>query len=333
MERYDPQSIEAKWQKVWADEKSFHVPNPDRPRWPAATQQVLRGRDAAVPVRRSPHGAHVELHDRRRDHAHRAAARACRCCGRWATTPSAFPPRTRRSRKAGIRAPSPSATSSRSASRCTGWAGRSTGAARSRPPTRPTTGGRSGCSCGSTSGPRLSQGGARQVVPERPDRARERAGRRRPLRALRRRGRGEEPDAVVLPDHGLRGRAARRDGPAGGLAGACADDAAQLDRALPGRARRLQRRGERGGASRLHDAARHVVRGDVLRPGAREPAGPAARRRLGARGTRCSTTSAGLPRAPRSSERRRRRTASSPGGTPSTPSTASRSRSGSPTTS
>ena len=29
MERYDPQAIEAKWQKVWADEKSFHVPNPD----------------------------------------------------------------------------------------------------------------------------------------------------------------------------------------------------------------------------------------------------------------------------------------------------------------
>ena len=29
MERYDPQTIEAKWQKVWADEKSFHVPNPD----------------------------------------------------------------------------------------------------------------------------------------------------------------------------------------------------------------------------------------------------------------------------------------------------------------
>src|SRR6478736_4718498 len=29
MERYEPQAIEAKWQKVWADEKSFHVPNPD----------------------------------------------------------------------------------------------------------------------------------------------------------------------------------------------------------------------------------------------------------------------------------------------------------------
>jgi leucyl-tRNA synthetase len=28
MERYDPQAIEAKWQQVWADEGSFHVPNP-----------------------------------------------------------------------------------------------------------------------------------------------------------------------------------------------------------------------------------------------------------------------------------------------------------------
>ncbi len=29
MERYDPQAIEAKWQQVWADERSFHVPNPE----------------------------------------------------------------------------------------------------------------------------------------------------------------------------------------------------------------------------------------------------------------------------------------------------------------
>jgi leucyl-tRNA synthetase len=29
MERYDPTSIEAKWQQVWATERSFHVPNPD----------------------------------------------------------------------------------------------------------------------------------------------------------------------------------------------------------------------------------------------------------------------------------------------------------------
>jgi leucyl-tRNA synthetase len=29
MEQYDPQAIEAKWQKVWADEKAFEVPNPE----------------------------------------------------------------------------------------------------------------------------------------------------------------------------------------------------------------------------------------------------------------------------------------------------------------
>jgi leucyl-tRNA synthetase len=29
MERYDPKTIEAKWQQVWADERAFEVPNPD----------------------------------------------------------------------------------------------------------------------------------------------------------------------------------------------------------------------------------------------------------------------------------------------------------------
>jgi leucyl-tRNA synthetase len=29
MERYDPQAIEAKWQRIWAEEDAFHVPNPD----------------------------------------------------------------------------------------------------------------------------------------------------------------------------------------------------------------------------------------------------------------------------------------------------------------
>ena len=28
-DRYDPQAIEAKWQRVWEDEQSFHVPNPE----------------------------------------------------------------------------------------------------------------------------------------------------------------------------------------------------------------------------------------------------------------------------------------------------------------
>src|SRR5918912_36521 len=62
-------------------------------------------------------------------------------------------------------------------------------------------------------GPRVPEGRAGEVVPERPDGARERAGDRRPLRALRRRGREAEPRAVVLQDHGVRRPAARRDEP------------------------------------------------------------------------------------------------------------------------
>ena len=29
METYDPKTIEAKWQRVWADERAFNVPNPE----------------------------------------------------------------------------------------------------------------------------------------------------------------------------------------------------------------------------------------------------------------------------------------------------------------
>ena len=29
MNRYDPKAIEAKWQRVWADTRAFHVPNPE----------------------------------------------------------------------------------------------------------------------------------------------------------------------------------------------------------------------------------------------------------------------------------------------------------------
>jgi leucyl-tRNA synthetase len=31
MDRYDPQQIEEKWQRVWEDEQAFHVPNPEHP--------------------------------------------------------------------------------------------------------------------------------------------------------------------------------------------------------------------------------------------------------------------------------------------------------------
>ena len=29
MDRYDPHTIEAKWQRVWAEARAFHVPNPE----------------------------------------------------------------------------------------------------------------------------------------------------------------------------------------------------------------------------------------------------------------------------------------------------------------
>ena len=83
-----------------------------------------------------------------------------------------------------------------------------------------------------------------QLVPERPDRAGQRAGRGRRLRPLRRGGDQEEPDAVVLQDHRLRPGAAGRPGrPGEDLARPRGHRAAQLDRSFRGRARRLRRRG------------------------------------------------------------------------------------------
>ena len=58
--------------------------------------------------------------------------------------------------------------------------------------------------------PGLPQGGRGQLVPRGRDRARQRAGDRRPLRALRHAGRGAPARAVVLPHHRLRRPAARR---------------------------------------------------------------------------------------------------------------------------
>ena len=56
----------------------------------------------------------------------------------------------------------------------------------------------------------LPQGGGGQLVPEGPDRARQRAGHRRPLRALRHAVEAAPARAVVLPHHRLRRPPARR---------------------------------------------------------------------------------------------------------------------------
>jgi len=41
METYDPKTIEAKWQRVWADERAFNVPNPEPGAEPEAKTYVL----------------------------------------------------------------------------------------------------------------------------------------------------------------------------------------------------------------------------------------------------------------------------------------------------
>ena len=141
---------------------------------------------------------------------------------------------------------------------------------------------------------RVQEARGRQLVPERQDRARQRAGHRRRVRALRRPGRAAVPRAVVLPHHRLCGAAARRistgwTGPsrpnrpsATGSAGPTAPrsrSAFRISRSWPARPRppsgvtgEFTRADDRH--SRLHDAAGHDLRRHL--PGAR--AGASARR-------------------------------------------------------
>ena len=181
--------------------------------------------------------------------------------------------------------------------------------------------------------PGLPQGGRGQLVPERPDRARQRAGHRRALRALRPRGRGPPARAVVLPHHRLRRPPARRPRD-DRVARARQDHAAQLDRPLRGRRGRVPLRGAGDRLPGLHHPPGHAVRRDVLRPGARAPrrAAPGRRHRARGGGSRLRQPRAdGVQRGPRRprphQDRRAARAARSP-----TRSTASSSRCTSPTT-
>jgi leucyl-tRNA synthetase len=54
-ERYDPQSIEAKWQRIWAEERAFNVPNPD----PAEIETRARKKTYVLEMLPYPSG---ELH-------------------------------------------------------------------------------------------------------------------------------------------------------------------------------------------------------------------------------------------------------------------------------
>ena len=328
--RYEPHEIEAKWQRVWEDERAFNVPNPV-PGAPTAENHWYQLEMLPYPSGPSLHMGHVlnytmgdvQTHVRRRSGWHVVRPMGWDAFGLPAEN-------------AAIREGAPSAGDDQPEHRDD-----------ARPDEAPGLGDRLGARGRSAPAdllpldavavpavrrtrPLLPPGGAGQLVPQRPDGDRERVRRRRPLRALRRRGRAPEHDAVVHADDRVRRRAARVR-PAGGrlLARADEGDPAQLDRPLRGRRDPLPRRGDRGGrrrSSRRAPTRCTARRSSSWRPSIRSSPSRRARRRRSTRATPARGRS-------RSARRGRRRPASSPASTWSTRSTASGCRSGSPTTS
>ena len=210
MERYDPAAIEAHWQQVWARPAHLRGAHPGAGRGHLTAD--VRAGDAAVPIRRAAHGPRQELHDGRCGHAVPAPQRLAgdapdglrrvRPAGRERGhqeryAPGRFHPREHR------RHPRPDAAD--------GLVDRlDAGAVDGRPGLLPLDA--VDLPAAVRGRPGVPQRGAGQVVPQRPDGAGQRAGDRRALRAVRRRGRGQEPGAVVLQDHRLRRAAAGRSG-------------------------------------------------------------------------------------------------------------------------
>ncbi len=119
-----------------------------------------------------------------------------------------------------------------------------------------------------------------ELVSELPDRARERAGHRRHLLAMRvRRGR-PRARTVVFSHHRVRRRALEGARDAQRLARKGRRDAAELDRAIRRRARAVFSRRLRCARRSVHDAHRHDLRRQFHRARARASAGGAVCRRI-----------------------------------------------------
>ncbi len=107
LSEYDPQAIEAKWQKRWEEQGAFQA-DAD-----AQAPEILRARNAAVSLRHAAHGPHAQLHHRRRGGALQAHARLQRAASRSAGTPSDCPRKMPPSSAARLRANGPTPTSRR----------------------------------------------------------------------------------------------------------------------------------------------------------------------------------------------------------------------------
>ena len=334
MSGYEPKAIERKWQAGLGRGEDLGGRQPGPARLRRGEAEGLRAGDAALPLGRAPRRPPQVLRGRRRDR------------------PLPPPPRLPGDPPDGLRLLRPAGGEQRDQDRRAA-AGRDRALDRLLPAPVPRVGDLDRLVAGARhpharvlpldpvdlpaavrARPRLPDRGAGPVVPEGRDGAGQRAGRRRPLRALRDRGDPEQPRAVVLPHHRLRRPPARGLRAARVLARARDHDAAQLDRPLRGRRGRLPLRGGRPRLPGLHHPSRHPLRRHLLRPGPRAPRAacgwsPAPRPRR-----RCASTSTGSAASrPRSAGRRiARRPGCRSGARSSTRSTARRSRCSSPTT-
>ena len=184
---------------------------PVRPARRPAPEEV-RPRHVPVPLRRPAHGSRRGVRPGRRRSRGTGCSGATTCCTRSGGTRSACPPRTPRSSAASTRPRGRTRTSRRRRRPCGGTRALrlGPGAEHLRPGVLPVEPVAVPADVRARAG--LPQALAGQLVPQRPDRAGQRAGRRRPVRAVRHPGHQEEADPVVLPDHRLRRPAAGRHG-------------------------------------------------------------------------------------------------------------------------
>ena len=335
MDRYDPHEIERRWQAVWAEERTWEVPNPGEPGFDDSKPKSYVLEMLPYPSG-EPHVGHLKNYS-----IGDAIAHFRRRHGFQVIHPMGYDafglPAENNAIKTGEHPARRRRGVDRRLPRAVPRLGRLDRlvARDLHPRARATTAGRSGSSCGCSSA-------ASPTAPRRPvqwcpvdqtvlaneqviDGHCERCGSLVEPRNL-------EQWFFKITDYA--DRLLDRLRPARVLARARGHDAAQLDRPLRGRRGHLPLRGARDRLPRLHHPPRHPLRRHLLRRRARAPRRRAPRRRHRARGRPSATTStrrsASRPRSapPRSARRPASRSAArSP-----TRSTASRSRCSSPTT-